>query len=85
MEVVKDSDTWGEVRVTAEGGGEGVPLVQNAEVVRDVNIATREGVRIQDTIIPTVRGERYERDTDHNRKVMEQLIQAGTVGFTLVG
>jgi hypothetical protein len=41
MKIVEDSNAWGEVRVSTEGRGKRIPLVQNAEIMGDMNVTTR--------------------------------------------
>jgi hypothetical protein len=67
-----------------ERGREGVSLVQNTEVMRNVDIAPSEKERIQSAIIPAVCREGNKGNANDDRKVVEKLFKTGPIRCSFV-
>ena len=70
VKVVKNHNTRGEVAVRAESVGKRVALMENTKVVRDMQIAAREDIRVEDPVITMVSWGRYMRYADDDREVL---------------
>ena len=54
MKVVKDHYARGKVCMRAENLGEGVTLMEDTEILRDVEISAREDIRVEFAVVATI-------------------------------
>ena len=69
MIVVQDRNPRGEIKMCLKNGGERIPKMKDAEVLTDVDIATRDMVRKEGAELTCVGGGWDCRDAYDNRKV----------------